>query len=258
MKKDNKDKKGKAIHYAQQGSEIHSNNSFIFSQHYAMESLNPNSISSYGCHGKRLRYAKLCTCTVDTRVREPIVRQKAENLCADSAPSRGPVSVVTAGTGLIHSGRRIVGHEGWSVLVQSVLHPVEHVLVAVLDVVSLLGVRHQIEELIIRSAVRIAVNLYRGLIQLGRREPAVRVAGVTLNQLEATLTEGGVVANLVHVVEELGARPRAAAQQVLPLAHAVDVGDGGISASRLHQGRVPVHHVDQAIVGKAAPLEQAG
>ena len=57
MKKDNKDEKGKAIHYAEQASEIHSNNSFIFSQRYAMWSLNPNSISSYGCHGKRPRYA---------------------------------------------------------------------------------------------------------------------------------------------------------------------------------------------------------
>ena len=215
-----------------------------------MESLNP--IPDYQRNSYRLHRRYVCPWVYRTTVMQEI------DTLIQSAPPRGPVAAEVAGFGLVHSGGILGGPERRSVLVKSILHPVEHVRVAVQNVVSLLGVRHQIEELIIRTVVPPGVYLLRGHTQLRRGEPAVGVAGVTLHQLVAALTEGGVVANLVHVVQELGARSRAAAQQVLPLAHAVDVGDGGISASRLHQGRVPVHHVDQAIVGRAAPLEQAG
>ena len=189
----------------------------------------------------------------------PSLLGQERNGRADSAPARGPVAVEVAGVRLVYAGRRLGGHERGSVLVQPSLHLLEDVVVGVQDVVSLLGVDVQIEELIIRTVVPPGVDLLCDHIhQLRGREPAVRVAGITLHQLEAALAEGGVVAHLVHVVEELLTRSRTAAQQVPPLAHAVDVGDGGSSASRLHQGRVPVHDVNQLVVGRVVLLKQPG
>eukprot|EP00916_Digyalum_oweni_P019742 GHVL01032944.1.p2 GENE.GHVL01032944.1~~GHVL01032944.1.p2 ORF type:complete len:214 (+),score=13.81 GHVL01032944.1:162-803(+) len=153
------------------------------------------------------------------------------------------------------------GYEGWSVRVQASLQIVEDRLVAVNDVVLLLRIGLEVVERVGRTVVQPSVDVLRLLgyyvLQLGRYVPALGGSSVSLDELVATATDGGVVAHLVHVVDELLARSGASAQQVLPLTDAVNVGHGAAPASRLHQRGVPVRDVDQLFVRRVRLLQEA-